>query len=479
MLTCDHTCAHPCVHAHWHRWSRGGSGGPGVTWLGSGGVGTMTQDGVFSVRGTAAPDPSPQGGSSIRSCRAAGPRVSEGCLEPLGKQPGAAWPPGACAALPEEGPPCRGPSGTTVFMAGLGVAWLLCKPGFICLSPVGQAACVSGSGLSHPRLLAFCLEPKTVPLLLARPEVVLRAPGSCGIAWGLLGLGRDWGRPRHPCPPGPPGHRLWLQVSCPLAAGPHVLFLPLSGLANHGQTRHMVRGRASGTSPHTCAQDGRSRTAPLAAGVEAGPVCLLPCFGVQPGVKGAARSPRGAPLTPPLATGTKPEPSAQWEVLPHQSAPDPRGLPAPRQATEDELDRRPRRRVLHGHRRDQVGASPRPRASRGAAAAAASPVGPALSTGKSASCYRPRRPSALPAGPTSPSPCARAKPCRCGRPRRPPSTTSPSSSRTRRPAAPRGHSDHSPRPRPPPARPPPGFGSAPLPPLQRSCSFRTPGEEVL
>ena len=213
----------------------------------------MTQDGVFSVRGTAAPDPSPQGGSSIRSCRAAGPRVSEGCLEPLGKQPGAAWPPGACAALPEEGPPCRGPSGTTVFMAGLGVAWLLCKPGFICLSPVGQAACVPGSGLSHPRLLAFCLEPKTVPLLLARPEVVLRAPGSCGIAWGLLGLGRDWGRPRHPCPPGPPGHRLWLQVSCPLAAGPHVLFLPLSGLANHGQTRHMVRGRASGTSPpHVC-----------------------------------------------------------------------------------------------------------------------------------------------------------------------------------------------------------------------------------
>uniref|UniRef100_A0A3Q2I0Z9 Metastasis associated 1 n=1 Tax=Equus caballus TaxID=9796 RepID=A0A3Q2I0Z9_HORSE len=78
-----------------------------------------------------------------------------------------------------------------------------------------------------------------------------------------------------------------------------------------------------------------------------------------------------------------------------------------------------------------------------------------------ASCSRPRRPSALPAGPTSPSPCARARPCHCGRPRPRPSTTSPSSSRTRRPP-PRGRSDH----RPPPAR----FGSAPSRPhLQRNC----------
>lgn len=54
-------------------------------------------------------------------------------------------------------------------------------------------------------------------------------------------------------------------------------------------------------------------------------------------------------------------------------------------------------------------------------------------TGRSASCSRPRRPSAPPEGPTSPSPCARARPCRCGRPRPRLSTTSPLSSRTRCP----------------------------------------------
>lgn len=72
-------------------------------------------------------------------------------------------------------------------------------------------------------------------------------------------------------------------------------------------------------------------------------------------------------------------------------------------------------------------------------------------TGKSASCSRPRRPSGRPAGPTSPSPCARARPCRCGRPRPHPSTTSPLSLRTSRPARRR-----QPRPAPPAAarRPP-------------------------
>lgn len=137
----------------------------------------------------------------------------------------------------------------------------------------------------------------------------------------------------------------WLQVSRPLAAGPHVPLFLLSGLANHGQTRHMVRGRAvtrrarQDPYPCTCAhtpfactqlprQSGRRPRWP-------GP--RASCW-----VSGAACSPRGVPLMPPPAAGTKPKPPAQREVLPHQSAPDPGGLPAPRQAAEDELDRRPR-----------------------------------------------------------------------------------------------------------------------------------------
>lgn len=54
-----------------------------------------------------------------------------------------------------------------------------------------------------------------------------------------------------------------------------------------------------------------------------------------------------------------------------------------------------------------------------------------LPTGRSASCSHPRTPSVLPAGPISPSPCARARLCRCGHPRLRQSTTSPSSLRTR------------------------------------------------
>lgn len=167
--------------------------------------------------------------------------------------------------------------------------------------------------------------------------------------------------------------------------------------------------------------------------------------------------------------GTKPEPPAQREAAPHQGAPPARGLPAPRQAAQDELDRRPRRRVLHGHRGDQVG----PPAGRGGgpwAALSSSLGGRSAFTGRSVSCSRPRRPSELPAGPTSPSPCARARPCRCGPPRPRRSTTSPSSSRTR-PRRPRPLRPQT-SPRPParlPARPP-GFGSALPLHLQRSCS---------
>lgn len=61
---------------------------------------------------------------------------------------------------------------------------------------------------------------------------------------------------------------------------------------------------------------------------------------------------RGGPELPSQAcptAGTKPEPPAQREGVPHQGAPHPGGLAAPRQAAADELDRRPRRRVLHGH----------------------------------------------------------------------------------------------------------------------------------
>lgn len=51
--------------------------------------------------------------------------------------------------------------------------------------------------------------------------------------------------------------------------------------------------------------------------------------------------PRADPWRLPTA-GTKPEPAAQREGVPHQGAADPGGLPAPRQAAADELDRRPR-----------------------------------------------------------------------------------------------------------------------------------------
>uniref|UniRef100_A0A4X1U1V9 Metastasis associated 1 n=1 Tax=Sus scrofa TaxID=9823 RepID=A0A4X1U1V9_PIG len=96
--------------------------------------------------------------------------------------------------------------------------------------------------------------------------------------------------------------------------------------------------------------------------------------------------------------------------------------------------------------------APRPRRSR------RSPSPAAPLTGRSASCSRPRRPSARPAGPTSPSPCARARPCRCGRRRPRPSTTSPSSSRTRRrrrrPLAAARTTGRAPAAARPPARPP-------------------------
>lgn len=161
---------------------------------------------------------------------------------------------------------------------------------------------------------------------------------------------------------------------------------------------------------------------------------------------------RGGPEFPSQAcptAGTKPEPPAQWEGVPHQGAPHPGGLAAPRQAAADELDRRPRRRVLHGHRGDQVGRRAGPEGV-GARCCATRPPHCPIHTGRSASCSRPPRPSARPAGPTSPSPCARARPCHCGRPHPRLSTTSPLSSRTRPPARP---SDC--RPRPDHACPPP------------------------
>lgn len=182
----------------------------------------------------------------------------------------------------------------------------------------------------------------------------------------------------------------WAQVSCVSAAGPqrvcqvqdvpclgpHSLFSSLlSGLANHGQTRHMVRGRAPvlHTRTHVCSHSSRgpSGEAPPALPGTArehlgGPVG--PEEGQAAGLHGPRRAPSPpgvakppcSPLGPPprafwvptwrpradpwrLPTaGTKPEPAAQWEGVPHQGAADPGGLPAPRQAAADELDRRPR-----------------------------------------------------------------------------------------------------------------------------------------
>lgn len=62
-------------------------------------------------------------------------------------------------------------------------------------------------------------------------------------------------------------------------------------------------------------------------------------------------------------------------------------------------------------------------------------IGSSLPTGKSASCSHPQKPSVLPAGPTSPLPCARARPCRCGHPHLHQSTMSPLLLRTRWPPA--------------------------------------------
>lgn len=55
-----------------------------------------------------------------------------------------------------------------------------------------------------------------------------------------------------------------------------------------------------------------------------------------------------------------------------------------------------------------------------------------LPTGKSESCSHPQKPSVLPAGPTNPLPCARARPCRCGHPHLHQSMMSPLLLRTRR-----------------------------------------------
>lgn len=58
-------------------------------------------------------------------------------------------------------------------------------------------------------------------------------------------------------------------------------------------------------------------------------------------------------------------------------------------------------------------------------------TGSPLPAGKSASCSHPQKPSVLPAGPTNPLPCARARPCRCGHPHLHQSTMSPLLLRTR------------------------------------------------
>lgn len=60
-------------------------------------------------------------------------------------------------------------------------------------------------------------------------------------------------------------------------------------------------------------------------------------------------------------------------------------------------------------------------------------TGSPLPAGKSASCSHPQKPSVLPAGPTNPLPCARARPCRCGHPHLHQSTMSLLLLRTRQP----------------------------------------------
>lgn len=193
----------------------------------------------------------------------------------------------------------------------------------------------------------------------ARPTAA-EAPSSPRPCLGV-GCGLGWGMdPGISCLPEGP------QLACGFRTcpAPGLTFCPplLSGLANHGQTRHMVRGWAP---PHTCAH-ACAHIAPLGfgrrpSGTYGGAGSGLPSalrappppqgFGVRchlpgsslvvPRVQYAAWRPQGSPLMPPLAAGTKPEPPAQWEVVPHQSAPDPGGLPAPCQAAADELDRRP------------------------------------------------------------------------------------------------------------------------------------------
>lgn len=213
-------------------------------------VWTLTQDSTFpeSLAWLVAPAPRPQGGSA-------------GALA-------GAWPAGSSASrgpagLPGPWPPCRGPLGA-LFTAVPSVAWLLCKPGSIC-----PAQAKPGSELrsetpgSHPesRLVA-----------LRAPE---RGPGKARTqgSRGPLGVGCGFGGmwPRFPAAQLWVLGRRWAWGA--VAQGSAPAFLP-SGLANHGQTRHMVRG----THLHTLRRQPRqalrrSSPPPPTAGPEVG--CAL------------------------------------------------------------------------------------------------------------------------------------------------------------------------------------------------------------
>lgn len=140
--------------------------------------------------------------ASVHSSRARGPRVTRDAWSPLGSSPvrpkeGRSWMRGShrrvhcctrpCLAALRPGPHCRAPS-----RAG---------------SPRGRHSAVrtEAPGLSPrpPRLCRSCWLGQRGP----------PSPQSCGIPWGLLGLGQDHGR-------------VWAQVSCPSATGAHVLLSP-------------------------------------------------------------------------------------------------------------------------------------------------------------------------------------------------------------------------------------------------------------
>lgn len=230
-----------------------------------------------------------------------------------------AWACWGLCSVSEQGPPCRGLLTPQCSQPGSALLGYSVNPAPSVSCTRGRAACVPGSGLSDPRLRASCLEPTVVPVLQAGPEVVLGAPAAVGSAGGCL----DWagaraGRGTRVLRPRPPSPRA--PAACDSRS------LPAGCRASRSLLPPVRFGEPRADQAH-----GKRVSRRRGVGGPAGP--LPECVRAH-----GSLVPWGPPSRLPPAAGTKPEPPAQREVLPHQSAADPRGLAAPRQAAADELD---------------------------------------------------------------------------------------------------------------------------------------------